>query len=243
MEKETITFKINENVEKTSERDMYVKGYLKYLIDLKIRTSISGAVNFFKLSSVKELLDGINAGNISILSKPDLKIGKDIVRLPHVVLVYKEILGETSDGSTILKYLSVDKHKIYETSLLTDELKIAGLFDNIAYIIRNTIGKMAEECEKQLELKKVKLINQIMVEVKSILTTNQISIDEFKHAFITGKARLVSLLSKKGNFVPFLFINYNGENYNTNISLEIISELFEECADVEELNNMIMSYF
>ena len=53
MEKETITFKINENVEKTSERDMYVKGYLKYLIDLKIRTSISGDVNFFKLSSVK----------------------------------------------------------------------------------------------------------------------------------------------------------------------------------------------
>ena len=143
MEKETITFKINENVEKTSERDMYVKGYLKYLIDLKIRTSISGAVNFFKLSSAKELLDGINAGNISILSKPDLKIGEDIIRLPHVVLVYKEILGETSDGSTILQYLSVDKHKkIYETSLSYDELIIVGLFDNIESIIKTTISKM-----------------------------------------------------------------------------------------------------
>ena len=243
MEKETITFKINENVEKTSERDMYVKGYLKYLIDLKIRTSISGAVNFFKLSSAKELLDGINAGNISILSKPDLKIGEDIIRLPHVVLVYKEILGETSDGSTILKYLSVDKHKIYETSLSYDELKIAGLFDNIESIIRANISKMVEECEKQLELKKVKLINQIMVEVKSILTTNQISIDEFKHAFITGKARLVSLLSKNGNLVPFLFINYNGENYNTNISLETITELFEEGVNLEDLNKILMSWF
>ena len=243
MEKETITFKINENVEKTSERDMYVKGYLKYLIDLKIRTSISGAVNFFKLSSVKELLDGINAGNISILSKPDLKIGEDIIRLPHVVLVYKEILGETSDGSTILKYLSVDKHKIYETSLSYDELKIAGLFDNIESIIRANISKMVEECEKQLELKKVKLINQIMVEVKSILTTNQISIDEFKHAFITGKARLVTLLSKNGNLVPFLFINYNGENFNTNIYLETISELFENDVDLKELTELLISYF
>ena len=243
MEKETITFKINENVEKTSERDMYVKGYLKYLIDLKIRTSISGAVNFFKLSSVEELLDGINAGNISILSKPDLKIGEDIIRLPHVVLVYKEILGKTSDGSTILKYLSVDKHKIYETSLSYDELKIAGLFDNIESIIRANISKMVEECEKQLELKKVKLINQIMVEVKSILTTNQISIDEFKHAFITGKARLVTLLSKNGNLVPFLFINYNGENYNTNISLETISELFENDVDLKELTELLISYF
>ena len=243
MEKETITFKINENVEKTSERDMYVKGYLKYLIDLKIRTSISGAVNFFKLSSVKELLDGINAGNISILSKPDLKIGEDIIRLPHVVLVYKEILGETSDGSTILKYLSVDKHKIYETSLSYDELKIAGLFDNIESIIRANISKMVEECEKQLELKKVKLINQIMVEVKSILTTNQISIDEFKHAFITGKARLVTLLSKNGNLVPFLFINYNGANFNTNIYLETISELFENDVDLKELTELLISYF
>ena len=243
MEKETITFKINENVEKTSERDMYVKGYLKYLIDLKIRTSISGAVNFFKLSSVKELLDGINAGNISILSKPDLKIREDIIRLPHVVLVYKEILGETSDGSTILKYLSVDKHKIYETSLSYDELKIAGLFDNIESIIRANISKMVEECEKQLELKKVKLINQIMVEVKSILTTNQISIDEFKHAFITGKARLVTLLSKNGNLVPFLFINYNGENFNTNIYLETISELFENDVDLKELTELLISYF
>ena len=242
MEKETITFKINENVEKTSERDMYVKGYLKYLIDLKIRTSISGAVNFFKLSSVKELLDGINAGNISILSKPDLKIGKDIIRLPHVAFVYRTILEATSDSGIVLKHLSDNKHIIYETSLLSDELKIAGLFDNIAYIIRNTIGKMAEECEKQLELKKVKLINQIMVVVKSILTTNQISMNEFKDAFIAGKAKLVTL-NNSGNFVPFLFINYNGENYNTNISLETISELFENDVDLKELTELLISYF
>ena len=234
MEKETITFKINENVEKTSERDMYVKGYLKYLIDLKIRTSISGAVNFFKLSSVKELLDGINAGNISILSKPDLKIGEDIIRLPHVALVYKESPYLRSNEDTILKNFSYNK--IYETSLLTDELKIAGLYDNIAYIIRNTIGKMAED------EKNTKLMNQFIAVIKSTLTTNQISMNEFKDAFIAGKAKLVTL-NNSGNFAPFLFINYNGENYNTNISLEIISELFEECADVEELNNMIMSYF
>ena len=131
MEKETVSYKINKNVEKTSECDMNFKGYLKHLIDLKIRTSISGAVNFFKLSSVKELLDGINAGNISILSKPDLKIREDIIRLPHVVLVYKE---------------SPHKYKkIYESSLLTDELKIAGLYDNIAYIIRTIISKMIED--------------------------------------------------------------------------------------------------
>ena len=236
MEKETIAFKINENVEKTSECDMYLKGYLKHLIDLKIRTSISGAVNFFKLSSVKELLDGINAGNISILSKPDLKIREDIIRLPHVVLVYKEILGETSDGSTILKYLSVDKHKIYETSLLTDELKIAGLYDNIAYIIRNTIGKMAED------EKNTKLMNQFITAIKSALNTNQISVNEFKDAFIAGKAKLVTL-NNSGNFAPFLFINYNGENYNTNISLETITELFEEGVDLEDLNKIIMSWF
>ena len=87
-----------------------------------------------------------------------------------------------------------------------------------------------------------KLMNQIMAVIRSILTTNQISMNEFKDAVIAGKAKLVTL-NNSGNFAPFLFINYNGENYNTNISLEIISELFEECADVEELNNMIMSYF
>ena len=87
-----------------------------------------------------------------------------------------------------------------------------------------------------------KLMNQIMAVIRSILITNQISMNEFKDAFIAGKARLV-ILNNSGNFAPFLFINYNGENYNTNISLETISELFEECADVEELNNMIMSYF
>lgn len=85
----------------------------------------------------------------------------------------------------------------------------------------------------------IKLINQIIAVVKSILTANQISMNEFKDAFIAGKAKLVTL-NNSGNFVPFLFINYNGENYNTNISLEIISEL---CADVEELNKMIISYF
>ena len=235
MEKETVSYKINKNVEKSLESDMNFNGYLNHLIDLKIRTSISGAVNFFKLSSVKELLDGINAGNISILSKPDLKIGKDIIRLPHVAFVYRTILEATSDSGIVLKHLSDNKHIIYETSLLSDELKIAGLFDNIAYIIRNTIGKMAED------EKNTTLINQFIAEIKSTLTTNQ-SVDEFKDAFIAGKAKLVTL-NNSGNFAPFLFINYNGENYNTNISLEIISELFEECADVEELNNMIMSYF
>ena len=240
MEKETITFKINENVEKTSERDMYVKGYLKYLIDLKIRTSISGAVNFFKLSSVKELLDGINAGNISILSKPDLKIWEDILRLQCVAFVYKESPYLRSNEDTILKNFSYNK--IYETSLLTDELKIAGLFDNIAYIIRNTIGKMAED------EKNTKLMNQFITAIKSALNTNQISVNEFKDAFIAGKAKLVTL-NNSGNFVtlntfaPFLFINYNGENYNTNISLETITELFEEGVDLEDLNNMIMSWF
>ena len=240
MEKETITFKINENVEKTSERDMYVKGYLKYLIDLKIRTSISGAVNFFKLSSVKELLDGINAGNISILSKPDLKIWEDILRLQRVAFVYKESPYLRSNEDTILKNFSYNK--IYETSLLTDELKIAGLFDNIAYIIRNTIGKMAED------EKNTKLMNQFITAIKSSLTTNQISVNEFKDAFIAGKAKLVTL-NTSGNFVtlntfaPFLFINYNGENYNTNISLETISELFENDVDLKELTELLISYF
>ena len=229
MEKENVSYKINKNVEKSLESDMYFKGYLNHLIDLKIRTSISGAVNFFKLSSVKELLDGINVGNISILSKPDLKIGKDIISLSRIALVYKKSPHEYN--------------KIYESSLLTDEFKIAGLFDNIESIIRANISKMVEECEKQLELKKVKLINQIMVEVKSILTTNQISIDEFKHAFITGKARLVTLLSKNGNLVPFLFINYNGSNFNTNIYLETISELFENDVDLKELTELLISYF
>ena len=243
MEKETVSYKINKNVEKSLESDMNFKGYLKHLIDLKIRTSISGAVNFFKLSSVKELLDGINAGNISILSKPDLKIGKDIIILPHVAFVYRTILEATSDNGIILKYLSDNKHIIYETSLLSDELKIVGLFDNIESIIKTTISKMIGECEKQLELKKVKLINQIMVEVKSILTTRQISIDEFKHAFITGKARLVTLLSKNGNLLPFLFINYNGEIFNTNIYLETISELFENDVALKELTELLISYF
>ena len=83
-----------------------------------------------------------------------------------------------------------------------------------------------------------KLMNQIMAVIRSILTTNQISVNEFRD----GKAKLVTLNSNN-NFAPFLFINYNGENYNTNISLETISELFEKGVDVDELNNMIMSYF
>ena len=131
MKKESVTYK---NVEKSSEGDIYFNGYLNNLIYLKIRNSllvytfINGAVKFFNLSSVKELLDGINAGNISILSKPDLKIGKDIINLSRVALVYKE---------------SSHKHnKIYESSLLTDELKIAGLYDNIESIIKTTISKM-----------------------------------------------------------------------------------------------------
>ena len=234
MEKENVSYKINKNVEKSLESDMYFKGYLNHLIDLKIRTSISGAVNFFKLSSVKELLDGINAGNISILSKPDLKIWEDILRLQCVAFVYKESPYLRSNEDTILKNFSYNK--IYETSLLTDELKIAGLFDNIAYIIRNTIGKMAED------EKNTKLMNQFITAIKSALTTNQISVNEFKDAFIAGKAKLVTL-NNSGNFVPFLFINYNGENYNTNISLETISELFENDVDLKELTELLISYF
>ena len=131
MKKESVTYK---NVEKSSEGNMYFNGYLNNIIDLKIRNSllvytfINGAVKFFNLSSVKELLDGINAGNISILSKPDLKIGKDIISLSRVALVYKESPHEYN--------------KIYESSLLTDELKIAGLYDNIESIIKTTISKM-----------------------------------------------------------------------------------------------------
>ena len=71
-----------------------------------------------------------------------MKIGKFFIFFSHIALVYKEILGETSDGSTILKYLSVDKHKIYETSLSYDELKIAGFSHNIESIIKTTISKM-----------------------------------------------------------------------------------------------------
>ena len=87
-----------------------------------------------------------------------------------------------------------------------------------------------------------KLMNQIIVVVKSILTANQISMDEFKDAFIAGKAKLVTL-NNSGNFAPFLFINYNGENYNTNISLETISELFENDVDLKELTELLISYF
>ena len=134
MKKESVTYK---NVEKSSECNMYFNGYLNNIIDLKIRNSllvytfINGAVKFFNLSSVKELLDGINTGNISIISKPDLKIGKDIISVSRVALVYKESPHEYN--------------KIYESSLLTDELKIAGLFDNIESIIRTTISKMIED--------------------------------------------------------------------------------------------------
>lgn len=133
MEKETVTYR---NVEKSLESDMYFKGYLNNLIDLKIRNSllvytfINGAVKFFKLSSVKELLDGINAGNISIISKPYLKNGKDILSLSCVAFVYKE---------SPHKY-----NKIYETSLLSDELKIAGSLYNIESIIKTNIIKMIE---------------------------------------------------------------------------------------------------
>lgn len=136
MEKETVTYKINKNVEKSLESDMYFKGYLNNLIDLKIRNSllvytfINGAVKFFKLSSVKELLDGINAGNISIISKPYLKNGKDTLSLSCVAFVYKE---------SPHKY-----NKIYETSLLSDELKIAGSLYNIESIIKTNIIKMIE---------------------------------------------------------------------------------------------------
>ena len=143
MEKENVSYKINKNVEKSLESDMNFKGYLKHLIDLKIRTSISGAVNFFKLSSVKELLDGINAGNISILSKPDLKIWEDILRLQCVAFVYKESPYLRSNEDTILKNFSYNK--IYESSLLTDELKITGFSHNIESIIRTTISKMMED--------------------------------------------------------------------------------------------------
>ena len=91
-------------------------------------------------------------------------------------------------------------------------------------------------------IKNTKLMNQIIVVVKSILTTNQISMNEFKDAFIAGKAKLVTL-NNSGNFAPFLFINYNGENYNTNISLETISELFENDVDLKELTELLISYF
>ena len=91
-------------------------------------------------------------------------------------------------------------------------------------------------------IKNTKLMNQIIVVVKSILTTNQISMNEFKDAFIAGKAKLVTL-NNSGNFVPFLFINYNGANFNTNIYLETISELFENDVDLKELTELLISYF
>ena len=43
--------------------------------------------------------------------------------------------------------------------------------------------------------------------------------------------------------VPFLFINYNGANFNTNIYLETISELFENDVDLKELTELLISYF
>ena len=131
MKKESVTYK---NVEKSSEGNMYFNGYLNNIIDLKIRNSllvytfINGAVKFFNLSSIKELLDGINTGNISIISKPDLKIGKDIISLSRIALVYKKSPHEYN--------------KIYESSLLTDELKITGFSHNIESIIKTTISKM-----------------------------------------------------------------------------------------------------
>ena len=134
MKKESVTYK---NDEKSSEGNMYFNGYLNNIIDLKIRNSllvytfINGAVKFFNLSSVKELLDGINTGNISIISKPDLKIGKDIISLSRIALVYKKSPHEYN--------------KIYESSLLTDELKIADFSHNIESIIRTTISKMIED--------------------------------------------------------------------------------------------------
>ena len=134
MKKESVTYK---NVEKSSEGNMYFNGYLNNIIDLKIRNSllvytfINGAVKFFNLSSVKELLDDINTGNISIISKPDLKIGKDIISLSRIALVYKKSPHEYN--------------KIYESSLLTDELKIADFSHNIESIIRTTISKMIED--------------------------------------------------------------------------------------------------
>ena len=134
MKKESVTYK---NVEKSSEDNIYFNGYLNNMIDLKIRNSllvytfINGAVKFFNLSSIKELLDGINTGNISIISKPDLKIGKDIISLSRIALVYKQSPHEYN--------------KIYESSLLTDELKIAGFSHNIESIIRTTISKMIED--------------------------------------------------------------------------------------------------
>ena len=134
MKKESVTYK---NVEKSSEGNMYFNGYLNNIIDLKIRNSllvytfINGAVKFFNLSSIKELLDGINTGNISIISKPDLKIGEDIINLSRVALVYKKSPHEYN--------------KIYESSLLTDELKITGFSHNIESIIRTTISKVIED--------------------------------------------------------------------------------------------------
>ena len=53
-------------------------------------------------------------------------------------------------------------------------------------------------------------MNQFIAVIKSTLTTNQISMNEFKDAFIAGKAKLVTL-NNSGNFAPFLFINYNRE--------------------------------
>ena len=91
-------------------------------------------------------------------------------------------------------------------------------------------------------IENVNLINKIMAVIRSILTTNQISIYEFRDAFIDGKAKLVTLNSNN-NFVPFLFMNYNGKNYNTYISLERISELLKKGVNLEELNKMIMSWF
>ena len=91
-------------------------------------------------------------------------------------------------------------------------------------------------------IEKAKLITQITTVIKSILNYNQINVNEFKDNFIAGKAKLVTLC-ENGNFVPFIFINYNGENYNTNITLETVSELFEEGANLEELTKLLISYF
>lgn len=91
-------------------------------------------------------------------------------------------------------------------------------------------------------IEKAKLITQITIVIKSILKYNQISVSEFKDDFIAEKAKLVTL-SENGNFVPFIFINYNGENYNTNITLETASELFEKDVNLEELTKLLISYF
>ena len=133
----------NEPIQKESTEVMYLKGFLRKHIELKIDAAIKGATTFFGFESTKEFLNGLTEGKIKIITKPDFKMNNQLIRIPNVTFAHLNLKKEGP-----YQFLS-GTDKLYETSISYEDLIIVNELNNIEKVIKHAVKKIASSEEER----------------------------------------------------------------------------------------------